>query len=327
MEDLPRVFLIGFGPTTETALRSLAACTKVVGILRDTLEPNDSVITLAKDLAIPVFTSILPSDLCALAEESQANHIVISSYNRIIKGDLLERYPVINVHYSPLPRYRGRAPVNWAIINGEAFAAISIHLVDSGLDSGNILYQEKIPISPGDTVTDLYQRLNALQEQHLGQTVSRVAAGYMGMPQDQTMATYGCARLPQDGEIDWKDPATHIDRLIRALTSPFPGAFTYFAGQRLIIRQAEPVDDLRTYAGRVPGRVIQVCRGAGWVDILAGEGALRLFEVETRDGRICKAADVINSTRFTLGLTLSDLHDLYLNLADKITTLEDKPYR
>jgi methionyl-tRNA formyltransferase len=327
MEDLPRVFLIGFGPTTEAALRSLTTCTQVVGILRDTLDRSDPVIALAENLAIPVFTSILPNDLCALIEESQADHVVISSYNRIIKGDLLERYTVINVHFSPLPRYRGRAPVNWAIINGETFAAISIHLVDSGLDSGNILYQKKIPILPRDVVTDLYQRLNALQEQHLGQTVVRVASGYTGTPQDQTMATYGCARLPQDGEIDWKDSATHIDRLVRALAPPFPGAFTYFMGQRLIIRRAEPVDGLRTYAGRVPGRVIHVCREEGWIEILAGEGALRLFEVETHDGKTCKAADLISSTRFTLGLILSDLHNLHLNLVDKITKLEDRSYR
>src|SRR5262249_88595 len=158
--------------------------------------------------------------------------VVISSYDRIVPPDLLRRCPFVNVHYAPLPQYRGRANVNWAIINGESHTGITIHLVDQGLDSGNILYQALITIPPADTVPALYDHLNRLQREQLGAAVGRFLAGDSGVAQDPESATYGCTRLPADGEIDWSQPTDRIDALIRALVKPFPGAFTFFNGRR-----------------------------------------------------------------------------------------------
>lgn len=326
MKGQPRVFLIGYGPTTETALRSLMVCVNVVGVLRETTDPSDPVVLAAQRGSIPVFTA-LPGELGYLLAETQTEYVVISSYNRIIGSDLLKSYPFINVHYAPLPAYRGRAPVNWAIINGEPETAITIHLVDTGLDSGNILYQEKIPISNKDNVTDLYQRLNIIQEQQLGQAVLKATAGYRGSLQKHTSATYGCARLPDDGEIEWGDSAVKIDRLIRALTPPFPGAFTYFSGQRVTIWRAEPVRDLEIYVGRVPGRIIRVSREERWIDVLAGEGALRIYEVEVEGEGLRMAADLFRSTRATLGLRTTDLHGLLTELSARISRLEKELYQ
>ena len=228
----------------------------------------------------------------------------------------------VNVHYSLLPHYRGRANVNWAIINGETTAGISIHLVVPELDGGNLLFQRAIPIAANDTVTTLYERLNAIQEDELGNVVVRAINGYQGISQNAENASYGCTRVPEDGEIDWRQPTETIDRLIRGLTPPFPGAFTYLAGQRLIIARASPLDAPR-YIGRVPGRIAGRSRSDGWVDVLTGDGVLRVFTVLPLDtDRPCAAASVIRSTRATLGLSRLDLLRRIVALEDRLASLE-----
>jgi methionyl-tRNA formyltransferase len=320
--QLPRIFLVGFGPTTETALRSLSEHTKVIGLLRERRE-SDPAITLADRLQVPVFDPRQSPVLGTLLEEAQPDCVVVSSYNLIIKSDLLSRWTFVNVHYAPLPRYRGRASVNWAIINGEPTAAISIHLIDAGLDSGNILYQEEIPIGDRDTVSDLYRRLNEIQEKHLGPAVRRVVdEAWRGTAQDQTGATYGCGRAPEDGEIRWADSARNIDRLVRALTPPFPGAYTHYQGKRVAVLRSEPLDDPYTYSGRVAGRVLRLSRAEGWVDVFTGQGVLRIYEVEVEPGDVLKAAEVFGSTRASLGLKSSDLLETIRELSERLTRCE-----
>jgi methionyl-tRNA formyltransferase len=248
--------------------------------------------------------------------------VVVSSYDRILSPPLIDICPFVNVHYAPLPRYRGRAPVNWAIIQGEPTAAISIHLVDDGLDSGNLLFQEEIALTDADTATTVYERLNRIQEQRLGETVIRLVSGWRGMAQNPEMATYGCARTPADGMIQWCQSAREIDRLVRALTAPFPGAFTFLRGRRLIVHKAGLVERLPRYTGVVPGRVIRRSGTGGWVDVLTGDGALRLVEVEF-DGELpAPAAAVIRSTRDTLGLHPSDLIGRIVELEMRLARLD-----
>jgi methionyl-tRNA formyltransferase len=212
----------------------------------------------------------------------------------------------VNVHYAPLPRYRGRATVNWAIINGESTASISIHSLVPGLDAGGILYREDVPIRPHDTVTDVYSVLNAVQEKAIADAVGRRIAGEDGEPQDDSAATYGCGRLPDDGEIDWGAPGIVTDRLIRALAPPYPGAFSFLGLRRLWIRRAAVRPDAPRYEGRIPGRVVGRSAG-GWADVLTGDGILRLYEVQLDGDHVRPAGDVISSVRQTLGLRVPDL--------------------
>jgi len=211
------------------------------------------------------------------------------------------------VHYAPLPRYRGRATVNWAVIAGEPFTAITIHVVDHGLDTGNVLFQRAVAITGDDTVRDLYDRLNQLQREHLGETVASFLDGYAGVPQSAEPATYGCTRLPADGEIDWTAPTERIAALIRGLDKPFPGAFTYLKTRRIVIWRASALEASLNYTGRVPGRIVNVSRTEGHVDVLTGDGVLRICEVEAEpDGR-APASAVIRSVRETLGLRPAEL--------------------
>ena len=304
------VLLVGMGITAATALQSLVATCRVVGLVRkgDPIAGvDDAVIASARQSGIPVFGDTSIAGLRQAVEQLRPDCVVISSFDRIVPTDLLGRCPFVNVHYAPLPQYRGRANVNWALINGESHTAITIHLVDQRLDSGNVLYQQSVPIQPGDTVADLYDRLNQLQLNHLGETVARFLDGYAGVPQASEIATYGCTRLPGDGEIDWSASTHKIDALVRALVKPFPGAFTYFNGRRLVVWRAHAVEQSPVYAGRVPGRIVNVSRADGHVDVLTGDGVLRIVEVEVDEAQPVAASRVIRTVRATLGLRSSDL--------------------
>jgi methionyl-tRNA formyltransferase len=299
------VVLVGLGPTTRDALDALTERFAVLALVRP---GEDETTAYAAKLGVPVESGTRIADIEALVERLAPDAVVVSSYDRILPDRLLARRPFVNVHYAPLPRGRGRANVNWAIINGDAETAISVHSMAPGLDAGGILYQETVPIGPRDTVTDLYDRLNARQRAVLAEAVARRLTGDEGDAQDHAAATYGCTRLPDDGLIDWSASTDEIDRLVRALAPPYPGAFTHLGLEQLAIVRAEPAPDAPTYTGRIPGRVVLVDRsGAGWVDVLTGDGVLRVHEVATEDGSPAAAATVVRSVKATLGLRVTDL--------------------
>jgi methionyl-tRNA formyltransferase len=302
--------LVGCGPTAPTALESLAEHVAVVGLVRD-VDPaapqSDPVIRRAVELGVPVTTEASVQAIGRLVDDSKPDCVVVSSYNRILPGRVVSKTRFVNVHYALLPRYRGRANVNWAVLNGEAETGITIHALSPDLDAGNILFQQAVPIGPADTAGTLYEALNALQRRHLGLVVLRHLRGYEGEPQDEDAATYGCTRLPRDGEIDWSAPTRRVYDLVRALTPPYPGAFTYLEGEPLKVWWAEPVENPPRYVGRVTGRVVRVSRPDGWVEVLTGDGVLRVRDVQRADGPRLPAAEVIRSVKCTLGLTVADL--------------------
>jgi methionyl-tRNA formyltransferase len=320
----PRVLLVGCGPTALTALESLVERMEVVGLVRDLdpLDPgNDPIRRRAAEVGVPVSSDISVRAIEQLVERLRPECVVVSSYNRVLPTRLLARTRFVNVHYALLPRYRGRANVNWAIINGESFTGISIHVLGPDLDGGNILFQEPVAIEPADTVSSLYGKLNAIQRKHLGDAVVRHLSGDNGQPQAAHEATYGCTRLPRDGEIDWAQPTRRIHDLIRALTPPYPGAFTYIEAVPLRIWRAEPVSDPPRYDGRIPGRVVRVSKPDGWVEVLTGDGVLRINEVQVGEAPWCPAAEVLHSVKQTLGLHWIDLLDRLRALESSIAEL------
>jgi methionyl-tRNA formyltransferase len=303
------VLLVGQGITTRTALESLAERFHVAGVIRNSgmAHDADDVQRLAGQLKIPVLSDVSIEGLRREVIERQPDCVVVSSYDRILGPRVLDHSRFVNVHYSPLPEYRGRANVNWAILNGEPEAAITIHALMKDLDAGNILFQKRVKIGPHDTVSDLYQVLNEVQRDVLGETVERYLAGYPGVPQDPSAATYGCTRIPADGEIDWSASTDRIYALIRALSAPYPSAHTYLELRRISITRAEPVPDGPRYVGRVPGRVVARHQDSGGVDVLTADGILRIFQVMTDDSVVHPASAVIRSTKQTLGLRTADL--------------------
>lgn len=302
-----RIFLVGMGPTALSALESLLDRFEVVGLSRSAPEGADAVLDLAKGRGVPLFSDLSVAAVAEAIQRAAPDCVVVSSYHRVLPAKLVAERPFVNVHYAPLPRYRGRANVNWAIINGDPGTAITIHRLAPELDGGNILLQSEIAIGPEDSVADLYQRLNALQRQHLGETVERFLDGAAGTPQDERRATYGCTRLPRDGMIDWTRPAAQVAALVRALAPPYPGAFTHLDGRKLIVWKAAVPDDAPRYEGRIPGRPVRIARGEGFVDVLCGDATLRLHEVQRPGGSRVPAAEVLKSVKLTLGLSTEDL--------------------
>jgi methionyl-tRNA formyltransferase len=325
---MKRILLLGMGPTAFSALESLAGRFEVTGVVRHIqtgAEPNDPVARRARELSVPVLSDVSLKGVRRAIEESQPHCTVVSSYNRVLGPDILNRGRFVNVHYAALPKYRGRANVNWAIINGDPETAITIHVVTPGLDDGNILFQQAIPIGPDQTATDIYDALSEIQRAVLSDTVSRYIGGFPGIPQDEAESTYGCSRVPADGEIDWSKSTDRIYALIRALGPPFPGAHSYLEQRRITISRASPVRDGPRYAGRIPGRVVGRSRAAGYVDVLTGDGILRVHEViSDEDGQAIPASAVIMSTRQTLGLRSADLLSRIEDLERRLNTLAER---
>lgn len=315
------MLLVGLGPTALTALESLAKVFTVVGVVRQA-DDADAVVACAARLGVPVFRETSPAALEALIRRLDPGCTVVSSYNRILGPRLLDLCPFVNVHYAPLPRYRGRGNVNWALINLESCTAITIHRIAPGLDAGNILFQQLVPIGDTDSVAVLYARLNAIQQEVLGETVARFLGGYEGEPQREDEATYGCTRLPEDGEIDWAAPTQRIDALVRALVPPFPGAYTYFQGRRLTVWSAQSVPHPPRYVGRIPGRVVGITKAQGVVDVLTGDGVLRLAEVQLEGSERVPASQVIRSVKETLGLRVSDLLNQIASLETELARMK-----
>jgi methionyl-tRNA formyltransferase len=296
------------GPTTRSALEALAERFDVVGLVREIgAGAVDPVIARACRLGVRIIPVATIPAIEAALNELRPDCVVVSSFHRILPDSLLAKCRFVNVHYALLPQYRGRANVNWAILNREENTGITIHEIAPGLDAGNILFQAAVPIGEDDDVTMLYERLNALQGAALAGAVERLLSGDAGEPQDETRATYGCTRLPDDGEIDWSAPSAAVHALVRSQTPPFPGAFTYFDGRRLTIWRSKLVADAPRYDGRIPGRVVGVSRADGSVDVLTADGVLRLLEVQVDGGERTAAANVIRSVKATLGLRTADL--------------------
>jgi methionyl-tRNA formyltransferase len=310
-----RVLLLGLGPTTASALDALLGRFDVVALVRD---GEDDVTHLARAAGVPVVPDPRPAGLAALIERTRPDCVVVSSYDRIIGPDLLALVPFVNVHYAPLPRYRGRANVNWAIINGEREVAVTVHCVVADLDAGPVLAQRRIPLRPEDDITTVYARLNKLQAALLPDAVARRLTGDEGTQQAEREATYGCTRLPEDGEINWSWSTARIDALIRALAPPYPGAFTYAGLQRLWVVEAAPAPEPLSYEGRVPGRVVGRSGSKGWVDVLTGDSVLRLHRLRLQDGQVVPAAAVVPGTHATLGLRTWDVVERLVELESKL---------
>ena len=156
-ETTPRVLLVGLGPTTASALEAVLERFDVCALVRPGF---DSVVSRALEAGIAVQADTRLSAVVDLIETMRPDAVVVSSYDRILPAAVVTSVPCINVHYAPLPRYRGRATVNWAIINGEDATAITVHCLEPDLDAGGVLLQHPVPLGPESTTGSVYDELN-----------------------------------------------------------------------------------------------------------------------------------------------------------------------
>lgn len=203
-------------------------------------------------------------------------------------------------HDSLLPEYRGFAPTVWAIVNGEDHTGVSLFEMVDEVDAGDVIDQRRVSIGPDETIALVMERVTGVYLDLLTDNLDALRAGTAPRrPQDAGRATFTCKRLPEDNRIDWKGPALHVHNLVRAVTAPYPGAYTTLGGERLIVWSASRVEG-RRYAGCTPGRVAEVRPGVGAI-VLAADGPVLVRQVQ-REGQppVC-AAEVLDRVSLTLG--------------------------
>lgn len=213
-------------------------------------DPNEniwfrSVKGLALSRGIPVRTNMnVTADVISLLRDIGAELIFSFYYRAVIPVEILKipRLGAYNVHGSLLPRYRGRACVNWAVLNGETETGATLHVMSEFADRGDIVDREKVAILHEDTSLDVFLKVAAAARAIVARSLEAIEAGNVRLePQDEAQATKFGRRTPADGLIDWNKKSEEIYNMVRALTHPFPGAFTETGGKKMYIWKARAV--------------------------------------------------------------------------------------
>jgi len=223
----------------------------------------------------------------------------VVAYGHILPREVLAVPPkgFVNVHFSLLPRYRGAAPVQRALMAGETTSGVTTFLLEPTLDTGPVLMSEREPIEPEDTAGSLMERLAVVGAGVLVRTLDALEAGTLEpSPQDPAEATPAPKVRPEDGEIDWRGRASDIANLVRGL-NPAPGAYTTFRGKRLKVWRARATADAEPGGG--PGTLEAGAHGGAAVR--TGEGTLELVEVQLEGGKRLDAAAFVRGQRIDFG--------------------------
>jgi methionyl-tRNA formyltransferase len=211
--------------------------------------------------------------------------LILSVYYRHMIGTKILGMPrlgAFNLHGSLLPKYRGRAPINWAVLHGEPRIGMTLHRMVKAPDAGAVVDQEGVAIGPRDTAEQAFRKVLPCARTVIARQIDALLAGTaQETPQDESQATYFGGRKPEDGRIAWTQTCTVIFNLIRAVTDPYPGAFTDVGDARLMVWWAEPDTPMTRalYAeSNRPGEILSVAP----LVVAASDGALELTKVEWR---------------------------------------------
>ena len=203
--------------------------------------------------------------------------IVVAAFGQILPKSILDipKYGCINVHASLLPKYRGAAPIQWSILNGDAFTGVTIMRMDVGMDTGDMIAKRQIAIAEDETGGSLFDKLAVLGAQLCVETMPRIEAGMVTyIPQDEAQATHVSMISKELGDIDWNRSAVEIERLIRGL-NPWPSAYTTLDGKTFKIWKAKVVSNV---TDRQPGCIVNVTKDS--IEVQTGDGVLALLEVQ-----------------------------------------------
>ncbi|MBR2343914.1 MAG: methionyl-tRNA formyltransferase [Clostridia bacterium] len=309
-----RILFMGTPEIAATALRGLVtAGFTVVGAVTGEDKPRGrgnkmcptAVKAYAEECGIPVFTPRTLRDGAALdiLNATRPDIIVVVAYGKILPKDVLEYPPLgcINMHVSLLPRWRGAAPMQRAVMAGDEKTGVTVMHMAEGLDTGDMISTVEFPIGPRDDFESVHDRAAALGTELLVKTLPEIEAGRATRtPQDDSLATYAAKVEKSEGRIDLSLDARELDRKIRGVT-PFPGAYVYLGGKMLKIYNAEPIE-----AEGTVGEVIDLDgRGEGYITVACGEGALRIRGVIPEGRGRMSAGDFIRGRRIALGDLLS----------------------
>ena len=312
-----RTIMMGTGTFAEPTFRALLTRPDLVQVVAlftqpdrvsgevsgSTRQTGEGMATIAQAAGVPVEQpqSINTPDAIARLTQLQPDLYVVAAYGQILSREVLAVPALggINVHASLLPKYRGAAPVAWAILRGETQTGVSIIRMSVGLDAGDVLLAESLDIGPDETAGELEARLAVLGARLTLQTVQALGRGpVVGIPQDQTQVTKAPKLTKQMGQIDWSQPAEALCRHIRAM-QPWPTAYTHWhrlgtAPLRVIIAKARPTEppaDLLA-AQSVPG-TIALNQGQRLVVACGQHQAVEIHELQPAGKRRMSAAEFV----------------------------------
>jgi len=273
-----------------------------------------------------IYEEINQDQLLDIVRKTNPDVAISINWKTLIGEDLIKAFPngIINAHAGDLPRYRGNAVPNWAIIAGESEIVITLHQMDTNLDSGPILLKRHFPITESTYIGDIYTFLEANTPDMFVEVIEKIRNNTLQpqtQPENPAESLRCYPRMPRDGEIDWSQPAQEIHRLIRAASEPFAGAYTYIDFDKMIIWKARYEKTLFQYLG-VPGQVGHRDFATGEVKVITGDGflVLEVVEIEGTNARK-KPVEIIQTIRTRLGM---DLTSQISFLKKKIDTLEEK---
>jgi methionyl-tRNA formyltransferase len=282
---MSRIVVFAYSDTGHACLKHLLERGRVPVLVATHRDSPDearwfpSVAELAKSAGIEPVVMENPLDPSSISRVRAARADLILSfyYRRVLPEEMLAaaRLGAYNVHGSLLPKFRGRAPVNWAVLKGETRTGATLHVMTERADRGPIVDQEAVPIGPDDTAYEVQKRVTAAAVAVLGRQLEPLEAGTArATPQDESKASRFGRRTPEDGRIDWSRPAKEVHDLVRAVTHPYPGAFTdVFGGRTFVWRTRLPgLAGHDTFPGQVraeDGRVHVACGDDRYVELLA----------------------------------------------------------
>ena len=263
-----KVLFFGNHTVGVKVLEAIQETEEVVGVIAHPADSEDGVrYASVYDYAVKNGRKVIRSKasdplVLSFVLDCMPDLIVIADYRYLLPESILAlaKLGAVNFHPSILPKYRGRAPINWAILKGEKELGLTVHFVDRGVDTGDIIAQEQLVLSEAQDVGDALEMLYPIYS-----SLARAVLQYFrqgNVPRHpQNLGHYNTypARKPEDGLVDWNQPATSVLNLIRAVAFPYPGAFTTLAGKKIIIWHARRVDSCRPLITRgVPGQIITI---------------------------------------------------------------------
>jgi len=257
---------------------------------------------LSRGLTVHQPARLKIDDSAELFRSHDADVAVVVAYGRILPQSFLEapKQGCVNVHFSLLPKYRGAAPVNWAIVNGEEETGVTTMMIEPKLDSGPILLQRNTPIGAKETAPEVMQRLSEMGAELLSETL-RDLAQLQPREQDHDQASFAPILRKEDGLINWSASAPSIDRSIRGF-QPWPNAYTTFQSRQLTLWNAEPESAANETA---PGEVL-FARGDDLIVACGEKSTLRLLEVQPEARRRMAVRDFLNGVPLKIGDRLGE---------------------
>jgi methionyl-tRNA formyltransferase len=255
---------------------------------------------LARGLTVHQPEKIRTEEAHALFASHEAEAAIVVAYGRILPTSFLSapRRGCINVHFSLLPKYRGAAPVNWAIVRGERESGVTTMQIEEGLDTGAIYLQRATRIGDEEIAPELLARLSEMGAELLSETLARIDE-IEPRPQREDEATHAPMLRREDGLIDWRLSATEIERRVRGF-QPFPNSYTIFRSQRLVVWRARPTvaetNQAMSLRERLPGEIVSTNADA-LVIACGDDDALQLLEVQPEGKRRMSARDFVNGLR------------------------------